>query len=105
MEPSSSASISTVRHSWKIVKRIRELFQQAEKIGQLVLHISELQNRVAELEKKLERCPGEACPHCGAHAYRINHIADLGFSEREFFAKCQDCGFEDHYRVLPTQRR
>jgi predicted Zn-ribbon and HTH transcriptional regulator len=102
MEPSTG--ITTAHHSWKIITRIRQLFQQAEKIGEIVLHISDLQKRVAELEKRLERAPGEACPHCGALAFRVHDSAPAGMGRLRREMKCGECGFEEEHFFDPLKQ-
>ena len=55
--------------------------------------------RVLELEKKLARCPGEACPHCGELEFRVEksgpagRYAMVGEFERE--KRCQKCGYSE----------
>jgi hypothetical protein len=44
------------------------LWQELEKIPR---RTDELEKRVAALEQKLERAPGEVCPKCGAHSMRL----------------------------------
>jgi hypothetical protein len=103
MEPSTG--ITTARHSWKIFTRIRELLQQAEKIAELVLHVSDLQQRVAELEKRLERMPGEACPHCGTLAFRVDVSSPAGMGRLRRDMKCTECGFAEEWFVDPPTGR
>jgi hypothetical protein len=62
--------------------------------------IDALEKRVAELENKLQRAPGEACPHCGALEYRVDRterdpgpLGALGARKRHM--KCGACGFAE----------
>jgi hypothetical protein len=61
--------------------------------------IDALEKRVAELEAKLRRAPGEACPSCGALAFRIMSSQPhptLGVvGARVHHMKCEECGFTD----------
>lgn len=61
--------------------------------------IDALEERVAELEKRLQRMPGEACPSCGALAMRLHTKGRMmGGSinpHRTDRWKCQECEFED----------
>jgi hypothetical protein len=67
--------------------------------------IDELEKRVADLETRLQRAPGEACPSCGALDYRVERAErDTQFGEmggRRHFLKCGSCGFTDQRLVLP----
>ena len=67
--------------------------------------IDALEKRVAELEVKLQRAPGEACPKCGALAYRVDyseqHRTFVG--TRVHHMKCQDWGFTDEKLILPKK--
>lgn len=55
--------------------------------------------RVSELEKKLARCPGEGCPHCGELTFRVESSApdrmfgDMGATKRTM--KCEKCGYSE----------
>jgi hypothetical protein len=44
------------------------LWRELEKIPD---RMEGLEKRVAALEQKLERAPGEVCPKCGAHSMRL----------------------------------
>ena len=61
--------------------------------------IDHLERRVAELERRLERTPGEACPRCGALAMRLHTKGRMmGGGTNQFRTdrwKCQECEFED----------
>ncbi|MGO8865348.1 MAG: hypothetical protein ACLQME_02495 [Alphaproteobacteria bacterium] len=69
--------------------------------------IDVLEKRVAELETKLQRAPGEACPHCGALAYRVEsakrHPQFGSMGARVHHMKCDDCGFTDEKTILPKK--
>jgi ribosomal protein L37E len=62
--------------------------------------VDELEQRIVALEARLQRAPGEACPSCGALAFRVEKsepsqtsFADLG--ARDYHWKCQECGYGD----------
>ena len=63
--------------------------------------IEALERRVTELESRLQRAPGEACPRCGALDYRTMEsrpVADAAFAKlgaREHVKRCGACAFED----------
>jgi predicted RNA-binding Zn-ribbon protein involved in translation (DUF1610 family) len=69
--------------------------------------IDELEGRVAELERRLQRAPGEACPRCGALSYRVDRSEEhrtLGhMGTRVHHMKCEDCGFTDEKLILPKK--
>jgi hypothetical protein len=83
----AGSGIKATKGLSKIVTRIREGLQQIEKISAMIMHIADLQKRVSDLDKRLERCPGEACNHCGALEVRVDHIEDFGFADRMFLPK------------------
>lgn len=58
-----------------------------------------LEKRLAALESKLQRAPGEACPKCGALSLRVvsekKDPGPLGIAGvRIRTSKCEDCGFQ-----------
>lgn len=61
--------------------------------------IDQLEQRLTELESKLQRAPGEACPSCGALEFRVKSstpndtFGDLGGVDR--LMRCADCGYEE----------
>jgi len=68
--------------------------------------LDELEGRVKELESRLKRAPGQACPSCGALEYRVissspakGGFGDLGAVDR--VSKCQDCGFTETNMITP----
>ena len=65
-----------------------------------------LTKRVQQLEDRLRRAPGEACPGCGALEYRVTKSraapgdrGELGF--REHLMLCGECGFDDVREIEP----
>lgn len=71
--------------------------------------IDALEKRIAELETKLQRAPGEACPACGELEFRVissqpspSPFGSLG--SRNHTYKCQKCGFTDVRMVGADQR-
>lgn len=73
--------------------------------------VEELEKRVAELEARLKRAPGEACPKCGALEFRVETsgplsgtgaVALLGqMGAREHKLKCGECGYTDRRVTTP----
>lgn len=59
--------------------------------------IDALEKKMAALEARLQRAPGEACPKCGALDFRVESttphpdLGDMGVSIRQ--CKCGACGF------------
>jgi hypothetical protein len=75
-----------------------------KRIDETPERVDALEARVAELERRLQRAPGEACPHCGAFEYRVERtepaqgpFATLGVRIRH--TKCGACGFSDQITV------
>jgi hypothetical protein len=71
-----------------------------KRIDETPERVDALERRVAELEQRLQRAPGEACPHCGALEYRVGQteaaqgpFSALGVRVRHM--KCGACGFTD----------
>jgi hypothetical protein len=62
-------------------------------------NLGALEKRVTELEKRLARCPGEACPRCGELSYRAvssqphQMMGDVGVVDR--LMKCEKCDFTE----------
>ncbi len=54
-----------------------------------------LEARVTALEAALARCPGEACPFCGARAWRFKDVQMQGIME---VWQCGECQKERDYR-------
>ena len=54
-----------------------------------------LEQRIQELEKRLERCPAEGCPFCGALAWRLDRNDMNGL--RDVY-KCGECGQQKEIR-------
>jgi hypothetical protein len=63
--------------------------------------IDALEQRIAELETKLARRPGETCPSCGELEFRVEKSVPAGsFKEqaegrRDRHMHCAACGFRD----------
>lgn len=76
------------------------------RVGKTPDRLDELEKRVAELEKLLERRPGEGCPRCGERTYRVmeSKPAPRPFDKaghRDLHMKCSSCGFKDVVRRGP----
>ena len=69
--------------------------------------IDTLELRVAELELKLRRAPGEACPRCGELDYRVAsagphpHAGLAKAGGRQYKMLCGACGFADERTINP----
>ena len=71
--------------------------------------VDELEKKVATLEDRLRRAPGEACPHCGALEYRVaeskphEEFGHMGATARTMC--CGECGFREDKLILPGRSR
>ena len=67
--------------------------------------VDALEQRVADLENRLRRAPGEACPRCGALEWRVaestpsRQFGDMGGVERTM--RCGECEFEEQKLIVP----
>ena len=67
--------------------------------------IEALETRLANLEERLKRAPGEACPRCGVLAYRVASskkdpiMGEAGALVRTM--ECEECGFTEDHTVVP----
>jgi hypothetical protein len=80
-----------------------------KRVQEAPARIDALEKRIAELEAKLARAPGEVCPACGDHAMRVKGVqparsglARLGV--RDYAYECESCGFKDVRTLTPTQQ-
>jgi hypothetical protein len=102
MDPATDIKAS--RGLWRIFIRVRDALRQAEKFGETILHVADLQKRVADLETRLQRCPGEACPKCLALTFRVENSKPIGMylgAPVLRHMKCQECGFEEDWKRQP----
>lgn len=81
---------------WDYWKRIEEAPERLDSIEQ----------RVAHLEERLKRAPGEGCPRCGALAFRIQEARQApepwgSMGAREHVRRCEECSFEDVEMTTP----
>jgi len=91
------AEITELLRRWDVWKRVEAAPGR----------IDELEKKVAELEARLSRAPGEACPKCGALDYRVQEskphphhmIAKVG--GKIHLMQCGSCGFKDEKTVAP----
>jgi predicted nucleic-acid-binding Zn-ribbon protein len=71
--------------------------------------IDALEKRITELEARLQRAPGEACPKCGALEFRtdkqvpVSHgpFAGMGMGVMERHLKCAACGHTEMHHDTP----
>lgn len=68
--------------------------------------IDELEKRIADLETRLKRAPGEACPKCGALEFRTvkteplaGDLGDLGATYR--YMECSACKHTERHTETP----
>jgi len=97
--------IGEIKTGFKILQYLGVARDLWEQIKSAPHQIADLKTRVAELESRLQRCPGEGCPSCGALAFRIqattrprSPYAHLGALEYHWL--CGECDFKEvktHY--------
>ena len=82
----------------KVELPVREYFDRDiwEQLKIAPERIAALEKRVADLESKMARSPGEACPHCGALAMRLefserSRSLYAKFGVREETWRCEEC--------------
>lgn len=70
--------------------------------------IDALDRRIAELETKLQRAPGLACPSCGAWEFRTESagagggmLGGLGMGIVNRTLKCKECGYTEARHETP----
>jgi hypothetical protein len=85
---------------WSVWKEVRA---NADKVPAL-------EARIAALEERLQRAPGEACPKCGALEFRtdktvptIGSLGKLGAIDRHL--KCGACGHEEVHTETASNRK
>ena len=68
--------------------------------------IEALEKRIVELETRLQRAPGKACPSCGDLAFRVERSEPRPgweeFAARQHHWKCGSCGYTDVRKETPT---
>lgn len=84
------ADIVELLRRWDIWRRVEQTPDR----------VDALEKRVAELEARLKKAPGEACPSCGDLDFRITKSEGVGgpfavMGARNYHWKCQSCGYED----------
>ena len=74
--------------------------------------VDAVEKRIAELETKLKRAPGEACPKCGALEFRTEGtspgsglMGGLGLGVIDRTLKCGACGHTETHRETPGHYR
>jgi hypothetical protein len=89
--------------SLKDILEILDHWPVWKKIKATPENLEALEKRVIDLEKRLARCPGEACPKCGELSYRVvssqpnRMMPEVGVVDRVM--KCQLCGFTERRTI------
>jgi len=90
---------------WGIWPKVKQGFGFARKRFE---RYAALEARVTALEAALARCPGEACPSCGARAFRLKSVSRrqsaVAQGQTEIW-KCAECQNEYEYRYDEPGRR
>jgi predicted nucleic-acid-binding Zn-ribbon protein len=89
-------NLLSILRQWGTWKRIEEAPER----------IDAVEARLAKLEDRLARAPGEACPKCGALEFRTEkavrntgHFGVLGALDRHL--KCGSCGHTEVHMESP----
>lgn len=83
------SDIKGILDHWAVWREMRE---NAAKVP-------DLEARIAALEERLNKAPGQACPSCGALEFRTEKtephatLGDLGAKNRHL--KCAACGYSE----------
>jgi hypothetical protein len=95
---STLQSILDLLNKWPEWKRVTEAPDR----------VDELERRMAALEEKLKKAPGERCPKCGELSLRASGSgpargAAKAAGAREHIMVCETdgCGFKDYRTVYP----
>jgi predicted RNA-binding Zn-ribbon protein involved in translation (DUF1610 family) len=80
------------------ILRLLEGWPAWKRITQAPDRVDALERRVAALEQRLDRVPGEPCPKCGTRAMRATgETSDPTFAVlgvRRVRYVCENCGYE-----------
>ena len=96
-----------IKTIWNWFARIRQTFQHVEKIGETLVKLDGMEERITQLEKRLEQCPGEACPRCGKLTFRALRSGQMAMGMIPRFMKCAECNLEEEWLIdsNPAKRR
>ena len=97
-----------------VVDNIAELLSRWDRwkrVNECPERIDALEKRIAELEARLQRAPGEDCPKCGALEFRteslkpVSHgpFAGQGMGVMERHMKCGVCDHTEVRQETPGQ--
>jgi len=84
------------------VRAVLQQWPEWKAISATPARVDALEKRIAELEARLQRCPGEACPQCGMPAMRAEGspyltqtavLRSAGARDQKW--KCQECSYEE----------
>lgn len=92
------AEITELLRRWDVWKRVEAAPDR----------VDALEKRIGNLEARLARAPGEACPSCGALDFRVKNskvhphpmIGKVGGRLHEM--ECGSCGFKDEKTITPN---
>lgn len=70
-----------------------------KRVQETPARVDELEKKIAALEARLARAPGEACPKCGALAMRLTEtgreMGSFPMTRRTDTWTCEDCGHSE----------
>lgn len=97
--------VSDIKVGLKIWKYFGIMRAKWDALNAAADNVAYLQARVAALEKRLDRCPGKGCPHCGALAFRVESSQpDLNLPMLQVRQmKCEQCNFAEQWVVRPSE--
>jgi hypothetical protein len=91
--------------SLKDILELLDRWPRWKKIQATPEQIENLENRISQLENRLARSPGEACPHCGELSYRtietFPHLSLAIAGVMVHRMKCEKCAFTADKVVKP----
>ena len=95
----------TVMSTLDSILQLLEKWPKWKRVKETPDRVDQLEARLTALEVKLQRAPGQACPKCGAFAYRVESskphptFGNMGALVR--LMKCGDCGFQEETLLTP----
>jgi predicted nucleic-acid-binding Zn-ribbon protein len=96
------AEITELLRRWDVWRRVEEA----------PARLDALEKRIADLEARLQRAPGDACPKCGALEFRTTGtspaggpLGGMGLGIINRHLKCGACNYTEDRRETPGDRQ